>query len=387
VGRDPSATPTGRAEAICDTLIAGSPQWRWPESAACVALLVDAAPTLAGRDPATQATALAAAARRHRLDPAVARDLAVGVGALLAQTTHRSAPAAAGNPSLNLLAGARLDTATALFLARAQARFAQRLSDPDLPRLWILANGLAHGVPAAVLRREPARSVGPAARIVPTHDDLVGWDGIGAAVAHLRDVVRAAAGGQRWLAQHQPRTTDELALVVGVAALTRPAAAAQLARGGPSRLRVDAVRAAAGPPPGGVLDLSDGALKAVCDRIGWLLGSPAERTMRELADRRRTGAVPADEALDAAAYRHNPPAPDVAAAERLIREAGREALRRFAGVDPPQRAGVADALAHRFPARAARDQLRAPDPAQLLPAEGVPTPQPRRVTQVLDLGL
>jgi hypothetical protein len=379
-------TPPRRAELICDTLVAGSPSWAWPAPATCVALLVDAAPSLPGRDPALQAAALAAAARRHHVDPATARALAVGVGSLLAQTTHRAAPTEPGAASLNLLCGARLDSATALFLARQRARHDQRLSDPDLPRLWILANGLAHGVPAAVLRREPARSVGPAARLVPVHEDLVGWDGIGAAVTHLRDVVRAAVAGQRWLAQHPPHGGDELALAVGVVALTRPTAAAQLARAGPARLDPDAVRAATGAPPSGVLELSDEALKGVCDRNGWLLGSPSERTIRELAERGRPGPG-ADAALDATAYRHNPPAPDVIAAQRLVGEAGREALRLFAGVDPPQRPTLTDALAHRFPARATRDQLRSPEPAQLRPTPPGAAGASRPVAQVLDLGL
>jgi hypothetical protein len=403
------ATTAERADAICDELSAEPvPAWRWPDPAGCVAVLADAAPAVLGRDPDTQAALLAAAARRHHLDPATARDLAVGVGSLVAQTTHRRPPPLPGTASVNLLAGARLEAATQLFLARERIRLATALSDPDLPRLWILANGLTHAVPAAVMRRVPARSTGPAARLLPAHDDLLDWAGIGPAIDHLRDVVRAAAEGRRWLHAARHDRIDDLALTVGVIGLTRPATAAQLAAWGPARIGLDTLRDLAGPAPQRLLDLSDVALKAVCDRNGWLLGSPAERTMRELlerdatvpADRRaelaagRAGAADGfggagidDAGLDAAAFRKNPPAADVVAAERLLGEAGREALRRFADGGPPRRASFADALAHRFPDRVGRDALREPEPSGLLgttpPTPAFGTPQP----QTLDLGL
>ena len=287
-----------------------------------------------------------------------------------------------------MLADARIEPAVQLFLAREHARHDQASSDPDLPRLWLLANGLAHGVPAAVMRRVPARSSGPAARIIPAHDDLIGWDGIGAAVTHLRHIVTAAAHGDRWLRAAAPTSPDELALAVGVISLAQPAAAAALARRGPTRLRHLNLTDLAEAPPRGVLDLSDAALKAVCDRNGWLLGSPAERTARELLERPATHNPDArrdDIALDAAAYRKNPPAADVTAAQRLLREAGREALRRFAGIEPPLRACVQDAIAHRFPARTQTADLRQPAPTRLLariPAQPAPAPP-----QTLDLGL
>ena len=385
-------TAIERAEATCDELIAACPTARpWPALPACVAVLSDVAPAVAGRNPAIQQTLIAAIARRHRLDPALCRDLAVGVGSLVARTTHQRAGATSGSASLNMLADARIEPATQLFLARENARHAQAISDPDLPRLWLLANGLANGTPARVMRRVPARSCGPAARIVPAHDDLVGWDGIGAAVTHLRHVVTAAAEGGRWLRTAAPASPDELALAVGVVSLTEPATATALARRGPTRLRHVHLAEHAGDPPRGVLDLSDTALKAVCDRNGWLLGSPAERTARELIERRTDPNQAAaasrhdDVALDAAAYRKNPPAADVNATHRLLREAGREALRRFAGVDPPVRADLADAIAHRFPARAQIAELREAAPTRLLariPAQ--PSPHP---PQTLDLGL
>jgi len=397
-----------RARAICDDLAAERvPAWRWPELRHAVAMLADAAPALAGRDPTTQATILAAAAHRHRLDPTTGRDLAVGVGSLIAQTAHQPGGALSGAASLNLLAGARLDAATQLFLARERLRLAQTRSDPDLPRLWILANGLNHGLPAHVMRRVPARSFGPAAQIAPAHDDLLRWGGLGPAVRHLRDVVAAAAEGRRWLRATRRAGLDELALAVGVIGLTRPATATQLALWGPARLSMEALAELAGPGPDDVVGLSDVALKGVCDRNGWLTGSPAERTMRELVER---AAVPAglraelaagrtdsigrrsvdDATLDAAAFRKNPPAPDVAAAERLLGEAGREALRHFAGVEPPWRPTFADAVAHRFPDRVG-EALREAEPIRLLdPAHqqpGHPSAGRTAAPQTLDLGL
>ena len=74
------------------------------------------------------------------------------------------------------------------------------------------------------------------------------------------------------------------------------------------------------------------------------------------------------------------------AAYTLLREAGREAVRRFAAVEPPHRSSFADALAHRFPERRGRDVLCESDPTRLLgttPALAAPPP----VALTLDLGL
>ncbi|MDP9386849.1 MAG: hypothetical protein M3Q48_02695, partial [Actinomycetota bacterium] len=353
---------------------------------------------------------LAAAARHHGVEPKTAWDLAVGVGALVAQTTHRQVTPASGAPSLNALAGADIDAATQLFLARDRLRLAQQLSDPDLPRLWILANGLAHGVPPEIMWRVPARSVGDIAQVVPTHDDLVGWAGVGPAVEHLRDVVRAATEGRRWLEATRHGDLDDRVLALGVVGLTRPATAMQLALCGPRRVGLDQLRDVAGPAPGGVLDLSDAALKAVCDRNGWLLGVAAERTQRELVERAgptveaallRAGladgdpgafeafsaSAPPDHLLDAGAFRKNPPSREADAAQRLLAEAGREALRRFAGVEPPHRPSLADALAHRFPERCGRDVLCESDASRLLASDAPTPPPPPAVPLSLDLGL
>ncbi|MBW3641877.1 MAG: hypothetical protein KY447_03080 [Actinobacteria bacterium] len=408
---EPGLSATARAEAACDTICSRPlPTWRWPAAATVAALLGEAAPGLYGRPSTAQATVVAAAARHHGVDPRTALDLAAGVGALVAQTTHRQSSPAAGAPSLNALAGADVEAATRLFLARDRLRLAQQLSDPDLPRLWILANGLAHGVAPEVMWRVPARSVGDITRVVPTHDDLVAWAGIGRAVEHLRDVVNAAGEGRRWLAATHHGDLDGRVLALGVVGLTRPATAMQLALCGVRGISLDQLRDVAGPAPAGVLDLSDAALKAVCDRNGWLVGVAAERTQRELVERAApaiepellrarladgdpgsveafTASAPADRLLDAGAFRKNPPSPDADAAQRLLAEAGREALRRFGEAEPPHRPSLADALAHRFPERWGREVLCEPEPTRLLAPEAPTPPPPPAMPLSLDLGL
>jgi hypothetical protein len=407
---DETATPLARAEGLCDVICAEPlPAWRWPATEVAAALLADAARDLFDRHPVTQAEHLAAAARRHGVHPKTAWDLATGVGSTVAQTTHRNAEGV-GVPALNALAASAIEPATELFFARERLRLAQELSDADLPRLLMLANGLTHGVPPDIMRRVPGRSSGPIAQVIPVHDDLVGWTGIRPAVEHLRDVTRAAVEGRRWLATALDESVDDRLLALGIVGLTRPATALQLALVGPARLTLADFRDAAGPPPGGVLDLSDPALKAVCDRNGWLLGNAAERTQRELVDRAGPSvaphelramlaagapdafdplhaAAPDDRTLDGRAFRKNPPSPGVVAAHSLLGEAGREALREFAGVEPPHRSTVAEALAHRFPERRGREVLCEPEAARIMAAELPAKRLPAAVPQTLDLGL
>ena len=197
------------------------------------------------------------------------------MGSLLARTTHRRGPALPGLASLNLLSEAHLDDAVPLFLARDEIRRSQALSDPDLPRLWILANGLYHGVPGSVMRQVPARSVGAAAAIIETHDDLLGWAGMATAVQHMEATVRAAAEGRHWLETlSRLATADDRALAVGVISLTQPGLAARLARPGVNQVTLEQALWATRTAPGGVLDLTDQALKSICDRNGWLMGRP-----------------------------------------------------------------------------------------------------------------
>ena len=406
-------TPSERARAVCDELLAEPRVDRvWPDAQRGVALLGEVADAVYGRDTRTQMTKVVAAARRHAIDPTVALELAGGVGALVAQTSHRPPAAVAGAARLNILAGANLPDAVELFLARDQIRQAQAHSDPDLPRLWMLANGLTHGTPVAIMRGVPARSVGPAERIVPLHDDLIDWRGMRTAAEHMTATVTAAAEGRRWLDRTARLAGDDAALAVGVVSLTDPKAAAALARHGLAHVTIQRARVAAGNPPAGVLDLSDGALKAMCDRNGWLLGSPSERTQRELVQRslpatvgdtmrqrlaagdvdaleHSTVAAAADDAnLDRRAFRKNPPSPDVAATQRLMRATGAEALSRFAGFDTHPRASYAEAFAHRFPAQLSRGPLADSDPDHLLQSEAA-APASRRtlLPLTLDLGM
>jgi hypothetical protein len=404
--------PEERAQAICDELLAESPaDHRWPDPRRSLPLLQDIAEAVYGHDIDTQRARIVTAARRYAVDPITAVELAGGVGALIAQTAHRQPSAVPGAPRLNILAGSRLPEALQLFLARDQIRQAQANSDPDLPRLWMLANGLTHGIPGAVMKRVPARSVGPAARIIPLHDDLIDWRGMRTAVEHLTATVIAATEGRRWL----DRTTSfdgpaDGVVAIGVISLTKPTTAVELARLGPVRLTVERARDAAGTAPNGVLDLSDQALKAMCDRNGWLLGSPSERTQRELVQRalprdndalrhrlargdgqalRHAVAIgAADVTLDQRAFRKNPPAPDVAAAHALLRAASAEVLSRFADFDMQPRASYAEAFACRFPGQLSRAPLAERDPDRLRRGDAItPAQRQRGAPLTLDLGV
>lgn len=409
-----SDEPARRAAVLCDEIMAAPGLQRsWPEPTRAVALLREVADVVYGRPEETQKSSIVVAARQHHVDPAVAVELAGGVGALIAQTTHRHPAPVPGAARLNTLAGAHLPDAVRLFLARDRVRVADANSDPDLPRLWMLANGLAHGTPVAIMRRVPARSVGPAAKILPLHDDLVDWWGMATAVAHMRATVTAAAEGHRWLEGMGalPRA-DDAVLAVGVVALTRPSSAAELARLGPAHVQLGQVRAVAGHAPRHVLDLSDQALKGTCDRNGWLLGASSERTQRELVQRsvgadageqlrddlvadapdpvgRMAASAGADDAmLDRRAFRKNPPDAAVTATQTLLRAASLEALSRFAGFDAEPRHSYAEAFAHRFPSRLSRGPLTEADPDRLLDASiALPTPPTPAQALRFDFGL
>ena len=110
------------------------------------------------------------------------------------------------------------------------------------------------------------------------------WSGVRVAIAQMVATVDAAAEGQRWIRQSSARFDGPLAL--GVLHLTQPRAAEQLVLDAPAhwhRERIGALLPNTGP--GRVTDLSDAALKAMCDRNGWLLGTSDERTMREVVER------------------------------------------------------------------------------------------------------
>jgi hypothetical protein len=294
------------------------------------------------------------------------------------------------------------------WLAREHLRHAQAFSDPDLPRLWTALNGLAHAVPAEVLLTVPAANHGPIAATRPTRDDLIGWAGVYGALRDLDAVVAAAGEGRAWLARTaRPHSADDALLAVGVADLTHPLLAAELARCGPAAVPFADVGRLLDrlPAPACPVELSDAAVKACCDRAGYLLGTPDERTCRELVERRAPAAVtdevrarlargdtaaltralrelaPTDDELDRHVWRHDPPQPDARHLRQLLGEASREALSRFAGRTVRPHPGRALALLARYPERALRTGLRldpgagrpaAPEPPDVAPRPADP---------------
>jgi hypothetical protein len=396
----PGWTPRRSAAQITDDL-----RWlRQPppppdvEPALLAAALADVTAHGHARPAVVQELVLIQTANRHGLDPAVLTDLARGVGEMVAKTTHRAAGNLPGEPALNALAGAYLPLAAEIYLARAHLTWATICSDPDLPRLWMLANALAHSVPAHTILATPARTHGPAAVLQPTRDDLIGWYGIAPAAEHLYRTLDAIRRGRHWLATAVDNPTNRL-LALGVLDLTHPTEAARLVARGPSALQLDQVRAllAGQPTPAGIADLTDPALKAVCDRNGWLHGTPDERTHRELVERQITAALPAyrariaagdpaaladglhtapaDTELDRSSWRNQPPAPDAVHNRHLLDIASREAAQRFTGLDIAPRLTRAAALAARFPDRIGARTLRITEAGLALRPEQPPPPR------------
>jgi hypothetical protein len=176
-----------------------------------------------------------------------------------------------GRPALNRLRTANLHLAADVLLARTTLAAARAYSDPDLPRLWIFANGLHHAVPAEILTTIPARSHGPIAQLIPTHDDLTAWPGIRNAVEHLQVTVDAARQGRQWLTGRRARmrTTSmdrhrRHLIALGVLHLTHPSTAPEILLHQPTRPDPDVLRqiVATLPPITSILDLSDPALKS-----------------------------------------------------------------------------------------------------------------------------
>ncbi|ONH60458.1 hypothetical protein CcI49_11555 [Frankia sp. CcI49] len=352
---------------------------------ALIAALTDVAARAYNQPPREQLAVLRQAAAQHRVDPGQLAKLAVDVGTLIARAGYpaRIRPGqrpGRGKPSLNALHGANLPLALDTHLARTHLRWASTTSDPDLPRLWILANGLTHGVPAHTMLTVPATVQGPAARLKPTRDDLIGWYAIQDAVGELDAAVRTAAEGRRWLATAGAGRghRDDVLLGLGILDITHPGLASALALRGPGTVRMAELRRHAErlPVPAHFLDLSDVALKAVCDRNGWLLGTPDERQAREIVERGLpdaltdtvraqladcditalarsvTDVAPTDQDLDRRHWRWDPAASDAVQVRQLLGEASREAHARFAGWNIEPRPTRAAALLARFPERA-----------------------------------
>uniref|UniRef100_UPI001EF4A009 hypothetical protein n=1 Tax=Frankia sp. Cj3 TaxID=2880976 RepID=UPI001EF4A009 len=240
---------------------------------------------------------------------------------------------------------------------------------------------------------------GPLAAIRPEHRDLIAWDGVTRATDHLHHTVAAAIRGRRWLAHARP-TPDTTALAIGVLHLTHPATAAQLVTGGATghaglttihRL-IDRL-----PCPTDLTGLSDQALKAACDRNGWLLGTAEEHTQRRIVERhistglddtirRRladgdttalAGALlahaPTDADLDHAVGGLDPVDLDQQQRLQFLTAASGEALRRFAGLTLRPHTSRAEAIAGRFPERPLRHLLTVSAP-QLVPDRSVEAP-------------
>jgi hypothetical protein len=332
---------------------------------------------------------------------------------MIARTTHQAPPPGPGETALNRLLHTDLALASELLLARARLTHAAAHSDPDLPRLWIAANALHHGVPAQVVLSEPATSHGPLARVVPRHHDLVGWHGITAALDQLDATVHAIRDGRAWITSAGDTAHNRL-LGLGVIHLSHPRTAHQLTRDGAAGIHQAVLRRLAStlPTPRHVTDLSDTAVKAVCDRNHWLLGTAEERTNRELVERHVLGALtdqiraslaagdtqalaeaitraaPTDHHLDRATWRHDPPALDAEQRHQLLDIASREALHRFAGLDLQPHPTKAAALLGRFPDRIAEQGLHV-QPGQLhTPHDAQPVPvPPAHLAQQFELDL
>ncbi|WP_322779380.1 hypothetical protein [Frankia sp. Cas4] len=380
-----------------------------------ITALIEAAPAVHDQPPRRQHTVLDETAARHHLDPDEFASLAGDVGTVIARARPPSGPQATrGKASLNALHAANLPCATETALARAHLRWAATIATPDLPRLWMTINGITNGIPAPVMLTVPATTHGPIATIQPTRDDLIGWYGIRDAVHHLDATVHAAADGRRWVTTATPGRENVL-LALGLLDLTHPAAAAELARTGPTHLHLADIRSLLDrlPTPAGPADLSDAALKAVSDRNHWLIGTPDERTHRELVERHLPTALddtvrarlaagdtttlaaalhavaPTDTDLDRHVWRTEPRALDAVHTRQLLNETSREALERFADWQIHPHPSRAAALAARFPDRAIRrglaltpDQLTRPDldiaasvpAAPAAPAAEIPRP-------------
>uniref|UniRef100_UPI002AD46474 hypothetical protein n=1 Tax=Frankia sp. Cr1 TaxID=3073931 RepID=UPI002AD46474 len=369
-----------------------------------VAALTDVAAGVYGLPAGAQNQHIDTVAGNHRLDRDVLRDLARDIGTVVARSTRRrSDPTATGRPSYNALAGANLTLAVETHLARATLADLAHYSTPDMPRLWILANGLVHAVPPGDLLTVPATSHGPLARrILPTHDDLVGWKGVSDAVGHLDAILVTAQTGRAWIDRGMVTSREAVGRAIGIIDLTQPAVSYELAAAGPHTLAAgdirDAVRGL--PVPASVTDLSDQALKAACDRAGWLLGTADEHTQQIIVNRAiRAGltddirtrlaagdttalatalrtSAPADDYLDKAAWPNSLYPADHAQITAYLGAASRHALWHFAGARLPDPPGRAEAIAARFPDQALRrqlvttaDQLR-PDPPRPADAAG-----------------
>jgi len=386
---------------------------------ALLAALGETAAATRGQPARAQLTAVRRIARGHQLDPDMLLGVAHGVGTVIARGLGASSDSSragqrtarsSGRPSLDALHRANLPLALNTYLARAHLRDSVTFSDPDLPRLWMIANALRHGVPAQAILTVPGTVHGLDAAVQPERTDLVGWHGIRHALGELDAAVHTASEGRRWLARAGEGRggSDAVLLALGVLHSSHPTLAAQLALRGPGTLRLADLRELGRryPAPAHPVELTDTALKAICDRNGWLLGTPDERHHRELVERALPAAMtdeirsrlahgdhvplaealhrvaPSDTDLDSRTYRWDVAAADAVQVRQLLSEASREAHARFADWHTTPHPSRAVAFLARFPDRALRralaldpEQLRLPTAARASPPTSPGTPK------------
>ncbi|MDT3444454.1 MULTISPECIES: hypothetical protein [unclassified Pseudofrankia] len=355
--------------------------------------LHDLATTAHGQPTTTQIDALDAVAAHHRLDPAILATTAHTIGELILHS-GQPAPTGPGLPELDALAGHDLSRALDAYAAHTRIAHATRHSDPDLPRLLLLTTALHHGIPANTLLTIPA-TPGPPHPPTPAaaaggalRDDLVDWHGAARALDTLDATLHAATAGRAWLTRAKPRGVDDTLLALGVLHLTHPTLASHsLASTDLETIRalLDHTRPATTPT-----DLTRGALRAICTRAGWLLGTSHEQTALHRLEQ-RMARLPADAVRARLAHGQlthladrQPAHPGVARPSdqaglqarqtaQLLAEASHEALARFAGHTVTPHRTLATALLARYPDRLTHAALRL-TPGQLRTAPEHPHP-------------
>ncbi len=331
--------------------------------------LADLPAGIVDQDRPAQRIHINTTADRHSIARATLRRAASDIGSLILTTAPARLANAHGSPAWNALRHADLFVAAELYLARARLADLTAHTTPDLPRLALLLNGLTHAVPAADLRTIPATLPRLPTRPATLRRDLVGWQGLPAAVDHLAAVLTASRAGRHWIRHHLGHNPDAIGRAIGVLHLTHPNVATELAALGPHRLDPTDLRAVTRtlqPFPDRITELSDTALTAICERNGWLLGRPEEhhhrllldehltRTVNNLPALRRRLAAPDVDPTRLVALPDDtvlpPPLPPASAHLRsYLRLASTQALHDFAGLPLPTPPSRCTALATRWP--------------------------------------
>ncbi|MCM3921563.1 hypothetical protein ND748_07775 [Frankia sp. AiPs1] len=333
--------------------------------------LADLPDGLANQHRPAQRLHINTTADRHSIARDTLRRAATSIGSLILTIapTPTHLDTSYGSPAWNALRHADLLVGAELYLARARLANLTAHTAPDLPRLALLLNGLTHAVPAADLRTVPATLPGRPTRPATVRRDLVGWQGLPAAVDHLTAVLTASRAGRHWIRHHLGHNPDAIGRAIGVLHLTHPGVATELAALGPHRLDPTDLRAVTRtlqPFPDRITELSDTALTAMCERNGWLLGRPEEyhhrllldehliRTVDDLPALRRRLADPDVDPAQLVDLPDDtvlpPPIPPASAHLRsYLRLASTQALHDFAGLPLPTSSDRCTTLAARWP--------------------------------------